>query len=283
MVESKLLLFPGLANPIKRVLQALLLTKLTMSMTALLCGFVMGLVLGANVNSSLWLTSIEPQAEVNEGAFYQGKPASFWIGQLQDHDPFFRLDAVRALEHIGPKEKAIVLALARMLNDSSEVVRTAAALALSRRFGPEAASAIPELIGCLKDRHHYLHLRVLAVRTLGNIGPSDPAVLPVLLAALQDEEPLVRRVTLQTLGTMGPRAKIAVPALRKAQADSDPAVRQEAVDALTKIDHQEATDKPSSAGPTSENDPKCLSIPQPGNDRGINPIARSPDLQSAAK
>jgi HEAT repeats len=248
MIKLNLLLFRELVALTKGMLQVLLLTRLT---KALLCGFVVGSVLGAKLGSALWFPSTEHGAQVKGEAVYQGKPASFWIGQLQDQDPFFRLEAVQALEHIGPKDNAVVCALARMLKDRNEGVRIATALALGR-FGPDAASAIPELIGCLKDQHRYV--RVHAIRTVGNIGPSDPAVLPAVLAALQDEEPVVRRVALEALGTMGPRAKIALHAIRNAQKDSNPEVRQEAIDVLKKIDRQEGSDEPLSERSTSENE-----------------------------
>src|SRR5262249_37742090 len=114
MVESSLLAFSGLVTLTKGTLQALLLTKLTTGPLALLSAFVVGAVLGATVGSSFWFPAKEPATEVKEGAVYQGKPASSWIAQLQDNDPFARLEAVQALEHIGPKEKAVVSSLARM-------------------------------------------------------------------------------------------------------------------------------------------------------------------------
>jgi hypothetical protein len=229
-------------------MKAMLLTKLKIATAALLCGVVLGLVLAARVVSSIWFSSTEPLTEVKEEAVYQGQPTSLWIGQLQDKSPAFRRQAVQALEHIGPKEERVVLALAKMLKDCSVGVRIGTALALGR-FGSEAKSAIPAMIGCLKDPDRYV--RVKAVRALGNISPLDPAVVAALISGLQDEESAVRRATLQTLGTIGPHAKLALPAISESRQDSDPEVSQEAVDALQKIDHQDGTTAPSSKGSTS--------------------------------
>jgi HEAT repeat protein len=235
MVKLNLLFFPGLIPLAKSALQTLAIRKRAIDTTVLLSGFMVGLVLGANVGSSSWLAFPGFRAEGNDESIYQGIPLSSWIDRLRDHDPFYRLEAVQALEHIGPKEKTAVLSLAKMLNDKNQTVRTATVLALGR-LGPEAKVAIPELIACLQDRHRFV--RVYAVRALGSIAPLAPEVLPALIAALQDEESIVRWAVLDALGTMGPRAKVAIPAVRKAQMDIAADVRQKAADLLKRIDPQ---------------------------------------------
>jgi hypothetical protein len=235
MVKSNLIFLPSLFALTKPVLQILLIMKQTMCTMLFLSGFTMGLVAGTTLDWWPWFTPADPSAQRKDESLYQDKPISFWIGRLQDHDPFYRLEAVQALEHIGPKDKTAVLSLAKMLNDNNEGVRIATVLALGR-FGSEAKLAIPELIRCLQDRHRYV--RVHAVRALGQIAPSAPDVVPALMATLQDDESIVRWAAIHTLGTIGPRAKKALPAIQKAQKDADPSVRQEASDALEKIDHR---------------------------------------------
>lgn len=74
-----------------------------------------------------------------------------------------------------------------------------------------------------------------AVDVLGNVGSSDPAVIPALTGMLQDKEPGVRLAAVYALSKNGSSAAEAVPALRKASQDSDPAVRTAAAKALEQI------------------------------------------------
>jgi len=69
-------------------------------------------------------------------------PTSFWIRQLQDRAPAFRQQAIQALELIGPKEEAVVPALAGMLKDRNTGVRVGTAVAL-RRIGPAPVRQSP--------------------------------------------------------------------------------------------------------------------------------------------
>jgi hypothetical protein len=147
-------------------------------MGKVLLGFVTGVLIGLSLGawgvSSHLLVFPGPRTEAWGEAVYEGRPAIFWINQLQDKNPIFRQQAVQALEHIGPAEAAVVPALAGMLKDPSGGVRLGTALALGR-FGPAAKAAIPEIIGSLRDSDRYV--RVNAVRALGTIGPSDAAVV----------------------------------------------------------------------------------------------------------
>jgi HEAT repeat protein len=202
---------------------------------AALSGLVVGLALGLGAGSSPMLPSMVSLEGARDQAVYQGRPTNFWIIQLQDRDPSFRVQAVRALGHLGPKEEGVVRALADMLKDRSEGVRFAAALAL-RRMGPEAGSAAPQLIGAWADQDQFV--RVAVVRALGSICPSDDAVLAALTSALQDTSPVVRRGTLVTLGEIGPRALATLPAVSQALKDSDPGVRQAAAEALDHINQR---------------------------------------------
>src|SRR5438128_8141211 len=157
-----------------------------------LSSFVVGLALGLWAGSSPTLT-LKPSADgASEEALYQGQPTSFWIRQLQDRAPAFRQQAVQALELIGPKDEAVVPALAGMLKDRNAGVRMGAALAL-RRLGTEARSAVPELIATLQDENQ--HVRFDAVCALGSISPQAKAALAALIAMLHDPRPLVRART----------------------------------------------------------------------------------------
>jgi len=74
-----------------------------------------------------------------------------------------------------------------------------------------------------------------AIEALGNVGASDPAVIPALIEALNDREAGVRGAAVLALLKIGPEAGEAVPALRKAQKDKDVKVRTYATKALVRI------------------------------------------------
>jgi HEAT repeat protein len=79
-------------------------------------------------------------------------------------------------------------------------------------------------------------VRKKAAFYLGNIGPSDPAVLPALLGALKDTDAGVRREAILALLKYGPGAREAIPALDElSQRDPDGQVRAHASQALHKI------------------------------------------------
>jgi HEAT repeat protein len=78
--------------------------------------------------------------------------------------------------------------------------------------------------------------RKKAVFILGNIGPSDPAVLPALIGALKDADAGVRCEAILALLKYGPRTAEAIPALTEArEKDRDAKVRSYAAKALEKL------------------------------------------------
>jgi len=86
----------------------------------------------------------------------------------------------------------------------------------------------------LRDRD--ARVRKKAAFTLGNIGPSDPAVLPALMGALTDADAGVRCEAILALLKYGPGAREAIPALTEIQEkDRDARVRAYAAQALEKL------------------------------------------------
>jgi HEAT repeat protein len=86
-------------------------------------------------------------------------------------------------------------------------------------------------------RHPDAGLRKKAAFTLGNIGPSDPAVRPALVGALKDRDAGVRREAILALLKCGPGSQEAVAALEEVrQRDRDPQVRTCAARALAKLE-----------------------------------------------
>jgi HEAT repeat protein len=79
-------------------------------------------------------------------------------------------------------------------------------------------------------------VRKRAAFTLGNIGPSDAAVLPALIGALKDADAGVRCEAILALVKYGAGAREAVPALTEVQEkDRDARVRAYAAKALDKL------------------------------------------------
>jgi HEAT repeat protein len=79
-------------------------------------------------------------------------------------------------------------------------------------------------------------VRKQAAVKLGNVGASDPAVLPALLGALEDRDAGVRCEVILALTKCGPAARDAEPTLtRMRDQDPSPRVRDFAGRALEKL------------------------------------------------
>src|SRR5260370_41151052 len=75
-----------------------------------------------------------------------------------------------------------------------------------------------------------------AAEKLGNVGPSEPAVLPALRSALDDRDPQGRAGAIVALMKCGPAAKDAAPTLAEMQRkDRNAQVREYASKALEKL------------------------------------------------
>jgi|ERR1051326_1957161 HEAT repeat protein len=79
-------------------------------------------------------------------------------------------------------------------------------------------------------------VRKKAAFTLGNIGSSDPSVVPALLEALKDSDASVRREAILALVKCGNDASEAIPILTQMREhDPDQDVRQHATKALQRL------------------------------------------------
>lgn len=74
-----------------------------------------------------------------------------------------------------------------------------------------------------------------AADILGNVGASDPAVVPALTAAVKDPDPKVRDAAVLALSKIGPPAIEAESALQEATRDRDPTVKAHAATALDRV------------------------------------------------
>ncbi len=77
-------------------------------------------------------------------------------------------------------------------------------------------------------------VRKQAIQKLGNVGNADPAVLPVLVAALKDASPSIRREAIIAIVKYGPGAEQAIDALKTVAAtDADAQIRGYAAQAAS--------------------------------------------------
>ncbi len=155
------------------------------------------------------------------------------VKAISDPNQFVRWAAARTMGKMAPTlADRAVPALRILLHDRDIDLGLAATTALER-YGPAAASAIPDLIEA--SRTTDVVLRVAALKTIAGIGSGAESAVPAVATALQDQEPRVRQTAAEVLGQFGPLARDAEPALRAALNDSSGDVRRAVSDALLNI------------------------------------------------
>src|SRR5262245_13012460 len=78
-------------------------------------------------------------------------------------------------------------------------------------------------------------VRKKAIDVLGNVGPSDPAAIPALIAAVKDKDASVRDAAVLALSKIGPQAADGLPARREEMKDANPTVPAHAVTAVDRV------------------------------------------------
>jgi HEAT repeat protein len=152
------------------------------------------------------------------------------IGALADSNASVRLVAVNALGRIGlPVDQHRIVA--RVSTDSVAAVRAAAIETLIALHAPaQTLRAIGERAAQDPDAV----VRVEAAYALASSG-SPARVVPRLVAALDDVDPLVRAAAATVLGRLGPEASGATVALERAATDTDREVRAVATQSLRAV------------------------------------------------
>lgn len=153
------------------------------------------------------------------------------VKQLEADDPALRMHSARTLSKVGDAE--VYQALARLLNDPSNLVRFNAAASLAEM---DQGAGIEFLFAALQNQDPIL--RVNAVKFLTEVQRASGAVQNQLVAALGSQEALARSGAAQVLGLAQVRA--AAPALIGAMHDADAEVRTNALIALGRIRTPEA-------------------------------------------
>ena len=165
------------------------------------------------------------------------------MGALSDDAEVVALEAAYALGEAG---SPAVPGLIETLRDGSAEpwytseedgrygsgIRAASAEA-SYALAAIGGAAVPGLVETLRDGE--LWTRVLAIETLGDIGPPAREAVPALIEVLDEESEPVRRYAAEALGTTSQSTSDAVPALVKALSDEEETVRLTASLALARI------------------------------------------------
>ncbi len=167
------------------------------------------------------------------------------IEALQDPEPETSNAALIAnfavAKILGSIGTPAVAGLIELLRDKDSRARSWSVIAL-RRIGPDAANAVPHLIGILANNDESETLRMDVAGALGDMGPDARAAVPSLIQALEDAASIrgpgadaLRHYTAQALGQIGPDANLAIPALRKLLGHRSERVRTSAAVALAFI------------------------------------------------
>ena len=158
------------------------------------------------------------------------------VSSLKDERPEVRREVLIALARIGPDAARAVPAIVPLLTDADPSVRNSAAFALGR-MGPAAVSATDALRQATKDPDELL--RAVSAWALAHIDPKDQAVreqaIPLLTAALKNQNPRVQSMALRGLVDLHPRPAELLPLLSGIIAKGDPALVGDALGALASM------------------------------------------------
>jgi HEAT repeat protein len=153
------------------------------------------------------------------------------IIQLKQGDTKQKRNAAYQLSRLGPEAASAVPALIGALKASRQDPQIwFHSITSIDRIGPAAAEAIPVLLRELDNRSSQKWYRT--ARALGSIGP---AALPDLIRILDDDNRRERTGAAKAIGWMGPEAGDAVAALIRILDDSEEQVRNESREALGRI------------------------------------------------
>jgi HEAT repeat protein len=159
--------------------------------------------------------------------------APYLIDALK-HDPSGYV-RVTAAESLGDVKGAplVVPALIESLNDLEDGIRAASADSLGA-LGDAAKPAVGMLIvASLQDKEPLVKSK--AGQALTKIGPWTAASVPGLARGMRQQDPQIRIAIIKALGDGTLSLKEAAPVLISALRDSDPAVRMQAIESVTKL------------------------------------------------
>ncbi|WP_147274319.1 HEAT repeat domain-containing protein [Bremerella cremea] len=145
--------------------------------------------------------------------------------------PFiFAFSLLVAVSCLVPVQAATLEQSIQALGASEDATRVAAMNHLGS-LGSEAAPAVDQLVGLLKDKSP--EIRAHAAHALGQIGVSNDETLEGLVELTGSNEPMVRREAVSALFALHPSHQKLLPIFTKMLGDSDPAVRLRLMNAIT--------------------------------------------------
>jgi HEAT repeat protein len=151
---------------------------------------------------------------------------------LRDGDARVRDSAVRALGKAGVRSRAAVVPpLSEALKDDDKSVRRAAARALAEDL-PLNDADLPILLGMLRQSD--VEIQVEAARGLKKLGASAKPAKSLLLAEMHQGNVDLRRAAIAALAEVGV-GKDDVPVLEAALKDNDVEVRRHALEAASRL------------------------------------------------
>jgi len=160
---------------------------------------------------------------------FQGKPPYQAVRERPDTYPLEHL--LEAATLAGRRSAANVPRLVQLLSDSDSAARYWGATGLVA-LGPGARPALADLKKSLEDPSPSVRIAVAeAVARLGEVG----VALPVLVAAMRDENEWVRLHAVNVLDRLGPQARPALETLTDARQERSEYVRRVAEYALEKL------------------------------------------------
>ena len=159
----------------------------------------------------------------------------------QEEDLAWGILGLIALERdLGPQAKQAVAGIQRLLQDPNPEVRLAAGEALWK-VDRQAQAVLPVFVEGLKNQKSWA-LRGGSIAALGQMGPEAKTAVPDLIEMLKDQYEDIRQLAVDALAQIGPDAKAAVPALRALSNDPDSQVRQKSAQALQRIQGEGAAE-----------------------------------------
>lgn len=143
---------------------------------------------------------------------------------LEDPQGVVRAHAAYAIWEIDPKQTAGTIALVDLLWSRASEIRKLAAYFLGN-MGQDAQSALPSLRRSLAEGD--VPVRLYAAEAITKIDTADQSAVEVLIDALHDGNPRVRRLAACALENVSPKhLRRVVPELRVALSDTDERVRK---------------------------------------------------------
>ena len=153
---------------------------------------------------------------------------------LQHSEPEMRMRAALTLGDIGPDAKSAAPVLIKALSDEQNSVRYAATFAIGRIGAKEA---VGQLTKNLDSNDHFL--RMVSAWSLAKLKPNDTAAMDhaitLLVDSLKDNDQHVRSAAARGLQELELPSDKLVDAFSALLADKDPEVRGNVVDALSTL------------------------------------------------